>query len=56
MRWFTAVPRHVGSRPKTLVACCVGVFAVVGARPSAAQTGSGVLRGVVVDSADGALL
>ena len=54
MRWFTAVPRHLGSRQIPLLACCVGLFAVAGARPSGAQTG--VLRGVVVDSADGALI
>jgi hypothetical protein len=55
MRWFTAVQRHFGSRQIRLLACCGGLAAVVaGARPSAAQTG--VLRGVVVDSADGALI
>ena len=55
MRWFTAVPRHLGSREIRLLACCACLVAVVaGPRPGAAQTG--VLRGVVVDSADGALL
>jgi hypothetical protein len=56
MRWFTAVPRHFGSRQIRLLACSIGLIAVAGARPSAAQTGAGVLRGVVVDSADGALI
>ncbi len=55
MRGFTAVPRHLGCREIRLLACCVGLVAVgAGAQPGAAQTG--ILRGVVVDSADGALI
>jgi hypothetical protein len=55
MRWFTAVPRHLGSRQRRVLACCVGLLGAAGpARPSGAQ--SGVLRGVVVDSADGSLI
>ncbi|HEV8448385.1 MAG TPA: carboxypeptidase regulatory-like domain-containing protein [Gemmatimonadaceae bacterium] len=50
---FAAVPK-LGSRSRLLLACCVGLAATTAARPSAAQ--NGVLRGVVVDSADGALI
>ncbi len=55
MRWFAEVPRHLGSREIRLLACCACLVAVVaGAQRVAAQTG--VLRGVVVDSADGSPL
>ncbi len=55
MRWFAGVPRQLDGREIRLLACCAGLAAVLGgARTSAAQTG--VLRGVVVDSADGALI
>ena len=56
---FAAVPKHLRTRESRrvsrllrLVVCCVGFAAA--ARSSAAQTG--VLRGVVVDSADGSLI
>ncbi len=53
MRWLTAVPRRLGTREFRCLACCACLLAMA-TRPSAAQ--SGVLRGVVVDSADGTLI
>lgn len=54
MRWSTAVPWRLGSRALQLLACCACLAAVT-ARTSAAQA-AGVLRGVVVDSADGSVI
>ena len=53
MRWVTAVPRRLAIREVRLLAACACLLTSA-TRPSAAQ--SGVLRGVVVDSADGSLL
>ena len=58
MRWFAAVlgpsRRHFGRRKKWLIGWGIALAATGLARPAGAQTG--VLRGVVVDSADGALI
>ena len=55
MRWVDAVSRRFGTREIRLVAygACLVTAA---ARPSAAQSGAGILRGVVVDSADESLI
>ena len=54
MRWFTAVTRRLRSRAIHLLVCCACL--AVAAPPVTAQSGGGVLRGVVVDSADGSFV
>jgi outer membrane receptor for ferrienterochelin and colicins len=53
MRWFTAVPWRLGNRELHVLAGCA-CLAAFAPQHSAAQ--AGVLRGVVVDSADGSLI
>lgn len=54
MWWVGAVSRRLGTREIRFVACCA-CLVTAATRPSVAQS-SGVLHGVVVDSADGSLI